>query len=380
MNHHDPARDGRAPRWNVLAMLKLGDGNAATHLEPLAQLEGVRLHVVRQAPVPVAGGDVRWHCYGTTGLLRGLWNMRRLGAAVLRHEPIDLVVAFNLVPYGLLAWRLARRFGKPISMSLIGGDYFQHCHAWYGGLLRGVLRRCDQVTGTGSDMLASLRAWSVREDKLRVLPHAVDTGRFQPTVPLAERPYDFLFVGQLIPLKRVDAILRALHAARQTSPALRLAIVGQGPLRDDLEALTDRLGLRDAVDFLGMRRDMPAVYNQARCVLIASEHEGLPIVLVEAMCCGCVPIASRVGSIGDLIDPGRNGFLVPPGDHAGLAQRMLEVALSAENLARLSQAALEARQTLGYPAAQAVWRDLLLRVAPPGSGAAAEAPLGGHSR
>lgn len=342
---------------NVLAVLMMNSAQVVAHLTPIARLPQVeKLHIVRPTRVRFPARNIVWHDAGPHGRLGTLLRMHRTANRVLATESIDYVVAINPVPYGLMAWRLAKRWRKPISISLIGSDYHDHCHAWYGPLLRGVLRRCDAVTGTGQKMVQSLLAWGVPQQAVRVLPHSLDLARFQPRTPLAARPYDAVCCGKLVHLKRVDLVIRAFARVLESRPQAKLAIVGEGPLRTDLETLASELGAAGQIDFFGHQPHVERFYDAARVFLLTSDSEGLPYAMLEAMSCGCVPICTRCGTIEDVIADGANGYLVERGDWQSVARHLSELLADRSRLESMSQGALAERDHLDWDSAERVWQ------------------------
>ena len=93
-------------------------------------------------------------------------------------------------------------------------------------------------------------------------------------------------VGRLAPPKRPDLALRALAAVRAEIPEAELHVVGDGPLRADAEQLAAQLGVTGAARFLGYREDVPGLLAEAECALLASDYEGCPLAVVEAMAAG----------------------------------------------------------------------------------------------
>ena len=347
-------------KTTVLGLLRLGPTNAVTHLTPLADSSLVhRLHVVREEAVDIRSEKVVWHVSGRRRYLPPLLRLFRLGLTVCRKENVDVVLGFYLVPYGLLAWLLAKLTRRSVGLSLLGTDFNVHCHAWYAFILRAILRRSDFVTVTGQTMLEEVTSWGVPRDRVQILPHAIDLERFKSEVPPQDRGLDLLYIGRLLKSKRVDQILKVHARVREQIPNARLAIVGEGPERERLEALARRLGLENAVEFAGYRDDVERFYRNARTFLLASEREGLPLVLVEAMCCGCVPISTRCGTIDDLIEDGRNGFLVAVGDWELMARRAWETLSDAERLLVLSKEAREVREHHAWGSAISVWEEIL---------------------
>ncbi|MBA1331538.1 hypothetical protein QQ73_10445, partial [Candidatus Endoriftia persephone str. Guaymas] len=96
----------------------------------------------------------------------------------------------------------------------------------------------------------------------------------------------------------------------QNHPEMRVAMVGDGPDRAELEALADELGVRERIDFMGKRSDVPDLLAKARVFGLTSRWEGLSIAMIEAMMSGVVPVVGDVGDLADLADSENNGFVV----------------------------------------------------------------------
>jgi glycosyltransferase involved in cell wall biosynthesis len=122
----------------------------------------------------------------------------------------------------------------------------------------------------------------------------------------------------LRPQKAVQTFLEAVAILRRTVP-VRALVVGDGPERGRLEQLAAELGIGDATTFTGRRDDVPDVLAALDVVVSSSVFEGSPLALIEAMAAGKAIVATRVGGVPDLIEDGRHGRLVEPGDPARLA-------------------------------------------------------------
>lgn len=148
--------------------------------------------------------------------------------------------------------------------------------------------------------------------------------------------------GRLVAVKGFDCLLRAFAAVVAAIPGARLEICGDGPLRGELEAQARRLGCDQAVTFLGWRRDYPAPAGGWDVFVQPSLEEGFGVALLEAMAQGLPAIASDVGGIPELVEPGVTGWLVPPGDDAGLARALLESLRTPSASRRMGDAARRA--------------------------------------
>jgi glycosyltransferase involved in cell wall biosynthesis len=150
-------------------------------------------------------------------------------------------------------------------------------------------------------------------------------------------------VGRLTPVKGIEYLLRAaaLLVRTQTVPWIQVLIVGEGPLRTELEVLAQRLGISEHVRFLGERQDVEGLLGLLDVFVLPSLHEGIPIALLEAMRSGCPVIASAVGGIPEVIRDGVEGVLVPSKDAESLARAISAMYDSMPERARFSRAGQE---------------------------------------
>ena len=134
-------------------------------------------------------------------------------------------------------------------------------------------------------------------------------------------------VGRFVPQKSHWLFLEALHEVRRSHPEAQGWLVGDGPLRAELEAQAVKLGLLgDGVKFLGQRRDVPAMLKASDAfVLPTAVREGLSLSILEAMAAGLPVVAADVGGNRELVEDGKTGLLVVPGDIASLAAAMRRV-------------------------------------------------------
>jgi glycosyltransferase involved in cell wall biosynthesis len=150
-----------------------------------------------------------------------------------------------------------------------------------------------------------------------------------------------LFAGRLTEQKRVDRFLRAIQEITRSHPHLNFtaAIAGDGPLRARLEAQADSLGLRPGrVEFLGEVADLQSSYERADLLVLTSDWEGTPNVLLEAMSYRLPIVATRAGGVPDLVLDGVNGFLVEKDDTDSLAKSIITLIQSPQLRSELGAA------------------------------------------
>jgi glycosyltransferase involved in cell wall biosynthesis len=166
------------------------------------------------------------------------------------------------------------------------------------------------VALSGAERDAGLEEGVGRSEQYRVIPNGVSLARF--SLPRAVVRGRILMVGRLTPPKRPDVAIRALGSVRTRIPEAELLVVGDGPLRPDAERLAADLGLGGAVRFLGHRDDVPELLAEAECALLASDYEGCPLAVVEALAAGVPVVATDAGGIRELVRDGVTGAVAPP--------------------------------------------------------------------
>jgi len=138
--------------------------------------------------------------------------------------------------------------------------------------------------------------------------------------------------------KRLDLWLEAARRVLEHLPASRFLVVGDGPLRGDLEALGEKLGIAGRLHFAGLQEDVQPFLDVLDVFLMSSEFEGLPLALLEAMASGVPVVATSVGGIPEVIVPPGEGLLVPFGDVAGLAAAVVDLLRDTERRRKLGAA------------------------------------------
>jgi glycosyltransferase involved in cell wall biosynthesis len=147
-----------------------------------------------------------------------------------------------------------------------------------------------------------------------------------------------LCVGRLIPIKGHIVLLRAFAQARRQVPSLRLDIAGRGPLEPALRALVKELGIQDGVRFLGYVAPIQRAIEDAAAVVVPSMGEGFGMVALEAMERARPVIAAEIGGLGELVEDGVTGYLVPPGEAEPLADAIVALASDLPQAAELGEA------------------------------------------
>ena len=384
-------------------------------------LGGGETHVLRLGSALVAGGDA-----ATVITRRGerSWPAEEVvnGIRVVRVPPPGPGRAgkFLMVPAALGAvWRAARRHDllvvrgtrvlglpglvaaratglgvvmQPETNGELSGEAGTWGKAWGGGaagrLARALfasrnlwLRDADAFVAMSRAIREEMLAAGIPGERVFVLPHGVDTARFRPAEPAARSalraglglPDGVLaaWTGRLLRGKGLETLLEAFARLAGDVPDLRLLLVGSGEGQalsneEELRRRAGESGLAGRVLFAGRVERVEDALRAADFFVFPSLFEGLGISLVEAAACGLPAVASRTGGIVDVVEDGRSGLLVAPGDPAALADGMRALGTDADRRATMGR---EARRVAlarfderdGLDRYRAVFREVTLR-------------------
>jgi colanic acid/amylovoran biosynthesis glycosyltransferase len=166
----------------------------------------------------------------------------------------------------------------------------------------------------------------VPKSRLRVIPCGVDINRFHPAPEnhLGVSAPLILCVARHVAVKNLSLLLRACSSLRAKGLAFRCVMVGDGPLRKDLEAERSSLGLNELVEMRGAltQTEIAKLWRESAVGVLTSDNEGMPVAMMEAAASGVPVVATRVGGIPELVEEGVTGLLCQPGEHEAFANAL----------------------------------------------------------
>lgn len=349
-------------RFDVIALVP-----DAPNAEPSGMLDGVEVVRYRYAPKRLQtlvndGGIVtnlrrsRWKWLLVPGFVLGQYLAAR---RLLRKRGIDVIHAHWLLPQGLIARRLGKRYGTPYVVTSHGGDLFGLLGKPATAMKRQVAAACSAMTVVSTAMRDEATRIGLRPPVVEVLPMGVDLQqRFTPD-PTQVRAHDeLLFVGRLVPKKGLVHLLDAMPLVIAQRPQVRLAIAGFGPEQAGLQARASQLGIADRIEFMGAtpQSGLPSLYRRASVFVApfirdpSGDQEGLPVALMEAIGCGCPVVVGDVAGVRDLLGEAAADVSVRSDDSVALAAAILSVLREPE------AAAARARQLRDAAAARVDWQ------------------------
>ena len=198
-----------------------------------------------------------------------------------------------------------------------------HQHAEYAAMVEGVDAVITVSRAAAHGWRRVLAAMPGPRLPMTCIPNGIEPPKPCPQgglPPWPQRPGApvILCVARFTRQKNHRTLIAALARLRRRHPRARLALVGTGPEEAAIRARVARLGLTRAVDFLGDRRDVPALMAAADVVVLPSDFEGLPLVVLESMALGTPVVATRIGGVVEALGP-EHPWLVAPGDARALA-------------------------------------------------------------
>jgi glycosyltransferase involved in cell wall biosynthesis len=204
--------------------------------------------------------------------------------------------------------------------------------------------RTSRIIAVSPEETRAAKRLGFGQSRVITIPNGIGEIRLTPrlqarqTLNVDEDALVIGFVGRLVEQKAPDVLLTAFAIAVKTAPNARLAMVGAGPLEDDLRELAWKLGVADKILWLG-ERDARTVLAGFDCFALSSRKEGLPYVVLEAMAAGLPVVATSSAGVEILVDPKENGIVVPPDDPQAFGQALTDLATNPALLASCARAA-----------------------------------------
>jgi glycosyltransferase involved in cell wall biosynthesis len=302
-----------------------------------------------------------------SGPVHGLTYLIDVARSIRRHRRwADVIQVTNIYLEAFVASALRRWHEIPVVIRPACAGYYgdlarlRRYRAWplYPGpagvsvkaLIR-VVGRADAFIANSAELRRELIQARFPSEHVLHISNGVDVEHFRPGPQHSEYRRQtnlppgplVLFVGRLDPQKGVATLLAAARSLIPTIPELRVVLLGDGPLRSELEANVRQAGLSERVLFRGVVENVAPYLQAADVFVLPSLGEGMPNALLEAMATGLPCIATGVGGTMDVVTDGEDGLLVEPGNAVHLADALIRLLKDPAARDRLGRAA---RQTV----------------------------------
>ena len=262
-------------------------------------------------------------------------HLFRLALRIARMEPPDIIHAHNLFFWSSIVAVAESLFLKrPLITTLhigsatdLGGLAQKLVVAYEATVGRAILKSSSGVIAVSKKVSEHAQLLGVPSQELWTIPNGVDTTRFRPAARpiLSSDTPVVVFVGRLIINKGPQFVIEAALYVLQQYPGTRFVMVGDGPLRKSLKDRVRELGLEQAFEFLGLRRDIPEILQKADILVRPSLLEGMPLTVLEGMACGLPIVATPISGTAELVRHEETGLLVRPSDAMDLADALIRV-------------------------------------------------------
>ena len=342
-------REEAARTFHVLEAAKNPARLLAAHARLLARRTG--------AYARAWGLGLRTRQAGSRGLFKQLAYLAEAGVLAdhLRAEGVQHLHNHFANSSCTVAMLAAEMSGVPYSVTMHGPAIFFEPGLWRVDekVARARFVACISHYCRSQAMIFSDPAhWS----KLHIVHCGVDPDAYQPTRGGGGRT-ELLFVGRLAAVKGLPVLIQAMEQLTAEGADARLTLIGDGPDRAALEARVAAARLSDRITFAGYQgsAEVAAALSRTDVFVLPSFAEGVPVVLMEALASQVPVVTTRIAGVGELVEDGVSGLLVPPGDAASLAEAVSALVRD-EGLRRRMGEAGRAKVAADYATrAEAAW-------------------------
>ena len=266
-------------------------------------------------------------------------------AEIAEWHKLDLLHVHYAIPHSASAMlarqMLAGRRRLPFVTTLHGTDItIVGTDRAYFPITQYTIEQSDAVTSISEDLKReTIEVFQIQKE-IRVIPNFVNCDLYKPAAEPHEGRPRLLHISNFRAVKRVGDCVRILAAVRKQIDA-ELWMAGDGPEQCSAEGLAHELGVHEAVKWMGKQDHIERLIPQCDVLLLPSRQESFGLAALEAMACGVVPVATKVGGLPEVVIHGETGFLEAVGDVDGHAARVLELLTEPALRAEMAQSARE---------------------------------------
>jgi glycosyltransferase involved in cell wall biosynthesis len=298
---------------NIIVSAKMNPGNFEPKFYPLIELDEVsNIYVVRKEIGPkmkkVQYIILPWICKYS------LFNLIITPILLLYHTwtlKVNLILSYHIIPHAFFAAFAGFVANKPYIIAQTGNkiELYSHKSKLFFYLVKIIIDKSEYFNVPGNSTKEFWAKKGINNDKINVLHSVINTEKFKPNLELNASKFDFIFIGRLVKLKRVDLIIDSFSNVVKKFPNSSLKIVGQGPELYILKKKVKKYNLESNVNFQGYSRDINRLLNCAKIFVMASESEGLPVAMMEAMACELLVVMPDITNISQTVIHGETGIL-----------------------------------------------------------------------
>lgn len=297
------------------------------HLEKLG--DNIFIH-----RIPIGKNKNNLHYQSQKELLVYAWKAYFFAKKLVQKNKYDSSHSFFTVPCGFISFLLKIKFKIPYIVSLRGSDVpgyserFAFLYFFIKPLVSLIWKKSSAVI-SNSQGLKELALRTNSKQEIGVIPNGIDINQFikpesYKVIRFNDEKFKILCVTRITPRKGVRYLMEAFKKLSQESDNISLQIIGDGDEKNDLEKLAKELGIENRVEFTGLvpHEKLPPYFEQADVFVLPSLNEGMSNSMLEALASGLPLIATDTGGTRELIEEGKNGFVVKMKDAGDLADKI----------------------------------------------------------
>ncbi len=306
------------------------------------ETKNIDMHFI---PTYIESGIIRLGIYYFTACIKII-----LDIVVWKPDVVHIHMAFKGSFYRkYLIHRICKLFKAKDIIHLHGSEF----KAWYEGAspknqyrIKRLLRECNLMVVLGNEYSASVK--QIEESaNTYILSNNIKIPAQRAKWNTSE--FNVLFLGVMIKRKGVADLLNAIKIIKEMKlgQSMRFTIAGTGKEEKELKSLSESLGLNDIVDFTGWISgdEKERLIKESQLLVLPSYNEGLPMAILESISYGLPIVATDVGDVSAAVEEGVNGYLIKPGDVAGLADRIIRVSENEYTYQTMSEKSREIAET-----------------------------------
>lgn len=294
--------------------------------------------------LPIGKNKQNLHFQSKKDILIYTWKSYFFAKKLIAKNKYDLSHSFFSVPCGYISYKLKKRFKMPYIVSLRGADVpgyserFTTLYAILKPLIREIWSEANYVI-YNSQGLKDLATKTNGRQEINVIPNGINTDEFKPDLKkyddletrlsnrLSSQNFKILCVSRLTPRKGIKYLIEAFKNLSKKYKNLELIIVGEGDDKNNLINLSGEEIKNEKIKFTGLvpHNKLPEIYQTADVFVLPSLNEGMSNTMLEALACGLPLIATDTGGTQELIQNGKNGFIVKMKNPDDLAKKIQQL-------------------------------------------------------
>ncbi|HEX8974723.1 MAG TPA: glycosyltransferase family 4 protein [Patescibacteria group bacterium] len=280
--------------------------------------------------LPIGKNNTNIHFQSQKDLLKYSWVAYKFSKQLVKKNNYDLTHSFFSVPCGYLSLRLWKKYKIPYIVSLRGSDvpgYSERFKAIYGLLTPIILKVWNnaEFVIANSEGFKELALKSKPKKEIGVICNGIDTHEFYPDESARnEKEIAIICTSRITPRKGIRLLVQAFDILSKRYDNLKLVLVGGGDEKESLENLVRSMGIEKKVQFCGVvpHEEIAAYYRKANVFVLPSFNEGMSNTMLEAVASGLPILATDTGGTRELVEEGKNGFILKMGDYNDIAEKL----------------------------------------------------------